>query len=209
VWLGAGAAVALGAYMLLKGPAAPQHAAGDTPGRAEILTARTVVSTPEAPPVGAAEPRGGDDDPGADDAPAGAVPLVNPVDLAALRKELPDNVYWELGAPTEDPGVLARRREEEQRMNDLLGKVQSGTATEEEINQYYERRRQISEDYIEFATRVLEKHRGQLSDEDTGLYALGVKMHRARLEEIPRKVNDALERKKLQERRREEQRTSR
>lgn len=117
---------------------------------------------------------------------------------------MPDNLYWQLGVPTEDPDILSRRQEEEQRMNDLLGKVQSGTASEEEIHRYYERRRRISEDYLAFTNKVLEDYEDQLSDEDRGLYRLSAGMHRARLEEIPRKVADALSRKELQDRRRQE-----
>jgi hypothetical protein len=216
--LAGGLAVALGALRLFGGAKGPQHAAGDTPGRAENLTARTAGSTTAAPAPQAPAPRAtaatpessgdGDGEPGGDEAPAGAVQLVNPVDLAALRDKLPDNLYWQLGAPTEDPEVLGRRREEEERMNDLLGKVQSGAATEEEINQYYDRRKKISEDYIEFASAVLEDYGRELSEEDQGLYALSVRMHKAKLEEIPRKVADALARRELQERRREEWRTN-
>src|SRR5262249_13041055 len=38
-----------------------------------------------------------------------------PVDLVKLRAKLPDNLYWQLGAPTQDPQVLQVRAEEERR----------------------------------------------------------------------------------------------
>jgi hypothetical protein len=208
--LAGGLAVALGALRLFGG-AAPQHAAGDTPGRAENHTTRTVGPTPAEPapqraraPEAEAEGDNDEGEAGEAEAPAGAVALVNPVDLAALREKLPHNLYWQLGAPTEDPEVLARRRGEEARMNELLGKVQSGTATEDEIHQYYDRRRRISEDYIEFSSKVLEDYEGQLSEEELGLYTLSIRMHRAKLEEIPQKVAAALSRKEAQDRRRQE-----
>ena len=139
-----------------------------------------------------------------DEAPPGAVALVHPVDLTALRAKLPDNLYWELGAPTRDEAVLARRAEEEQRMNDLFGKVQSNTASVEEIHQYHDRRRAISEDYLRFAKLVLEDHGEDLSDEERGLYELSIKMNESRLRDIPRRVEDALDRKRRHDQRRAE-----
>lgn len=214
-WLSAGLVlIAAGAFLFLGRAAAPQYAAGDTPGWAEGLTARTPGSIPAPPPRPAASVPGqsvsgeGESDPAEDLEPAGAVPLTNPVDLTALRKALPDNLYWELGAPTDDPAILSRRREEEERMSALFGKVQSSTATEEEIRGYYDRRRRISEDYIAFASRVLEDHGNDLTEQDAGLYALSVRMHLAQLEEIPRKTAEALARSQAHAAQREEWRGS-
>lgn len=128
----------------------------------------------------------------------------HPVDLERLRAELPDNVYWRTGSPTEDPDVLRERAEEERRWNDLYGKVLSGTASEEEIQRYYDHRRRLSEDAIQFATRVLQEYGDQLPEEEKGLYGLSIRMHRTRLDEIPRERSDALARKAVQDRRREE-----
>jgi hypothetical protein len=64
-----------------------------------------------------------------------------PVDLERLRARISDNLYWRLGAPSKDPQVLQARAEEEQRWNQLYGKVLSGTASEEEIRRYYDHRR--------------------------------------------------------------------
>jgi hypothetical protein len=127
----------------------------------------------------------------------------HPVNLEKLREQMPDNLYWELGAPTKDPRVLQRREEQALRWNTLLGKVQSSTATEEEIHQYYDHRRAVSEDFITFASRVLQEHGSQLSEQERGMYELSIRMHRTRLEEIPRQVDDALARKTLQDQRRE------
>src|SRR5688500_17128979 len=81
-------------------------------------------ASPSPSPVSAPAPVAGDSPPAlpgsAPDAPGddgeppdlptdGQAPY--PVDLDALRKRLPDNRYWTLGAPTKDPAVLRMREE--------------------------------------------------------------------------------------------------
>jgi hypothetical protein len=127
-----------------------------------------------------------------------------PVDLERLRARIPDNLYWLLGAPIEDPQALQARAEEEQRWNQLYGKVLSGTASEEEIQRYYDHRRQLSRDYIEFARLVLQEYPDELPERDRGLYELSIEMHTTRLAEIPRQIEEALARKQDQDRRRDE-----
>ena len=115
---------------------------------------------------------------------------------------MPGNLYWVFGAPTEDPVVLREREVETQRWNALNGKVLSNTATEEEIHQYYDHRRAVSEDFITFARTVLQEYGDQLPDQERGLYELSIQMHGTRLQEIPRQIDEALERKRLQDERR-------
>src|SRR5262245_60646905 len=140
-----------------------------------------------------------------------AAPLVTaaaeeryPVDLEQLRARLPDNAYWEMGAPTEDPEKLKSRAEHARRMNELYGKILSGTGTEDEIHRYYEERRRISQDYIQFAATVLAEHGDRLPEQDRGLYQLTIQMHRDRLAAIPRDIAQAIARKREQDRKREE-----
>jgi predicted transcriptional regulator len=125
------------------------------------------------------------------------------VDLEALREEMPDNLYWELGAPTSDPSVEEARAERRARWNEAYGKVVSGTATIDEIHAYYDERAQVSTDYLEFATRVLEQYGDILPERDVGLLELSAKMHRGRLQSMPRQVAQAIERKEQQDRLRE------
>lgn len=132
-----------------------------------------------------------------------------PVDLAYLRARIPDNLYWRLGQPTQDPELLRQRAEEEQRWNELYGKVQSNTASEEEVQRYYDHRRQLSEDYIEFARLVLAEYGGELPERDRGMYELSIEMHGSRLAEIPRQLEDALARKRAHDQRREDWRQGR
>ncbi|MBZ4416867.1 hypothetical protein K8638_10265 [Myxococcus sp. RHST-1-4] len=210
-WIAAtGAVVGVGLAVLLfvRQPAAPEVA---TPAPATARADAPVTpSAPSEPPPGAAAPTAVAGSGAVPDAPrapepppAEGVPQIHPVDLEALRAKLPDNLYWELGAPTKDPEVLKRREDDARRWNDLYGKVLSGSATEEEVRQYYEHRRRVSEDFITFAATVLAEYGEQLPEQERGLYELSINMHRTRLAELPGQEQDALARRQVQEQRRE------
>jgi hypothetical protein len=181
----------------------------------EVRTAASLTPAPAAPaPLGgtapAPHPAPGVSDPVARflEAPAAASSEEEhqkyPVKLEEVRARLPDNLYWKRDAPTKDPEELRRRAEEEQRWNELFGKVQAGEATEEEIQRYYDYRRQLSEDYIAFASLMLTEYGDRLPERDQGLIALSIRMHRDRLAEVPRQLDEALARKRLQDQRREQ-----
>lgn len=121
------------------------------------------------------------------------------VDLDALRQEIPDNLYWEMGAPTDDPEVIEARARERARWNEAWGQVQSGNASEEEIHAYYAHRQRLSTDYLEFASLLLDRHGDTLPERDVGLLELSVRMHHARLQSLPRDLAAALERKARQD----------
>jgi hypothetical protein len=125
------------------------------------------------------------------------------VDLEEVRKVMPDNLYWKLSVPTQDPDVLEERDAERAGWNVEYGKILSGTASEEEIRAFYDQRARLSGDYIEFATYLLDHHGENLPEKDVGLLKLAVRLHRARLEEIPRKIEEAVERKWKQDAARE------
>lgn len=191
---------------------------GDAPAREASPSSVVDLSSPVPPRSAPGRPPsaavGEDPDAAADPAPAGeADPAyvaggAYPVDLAHLRARLPDNLYWRLGEPTQDPQTLQMRVEEEQRWNELFGKIQSNTASEEEIHRYYGHRQKLSEDYIEFASLVLTEYKDKLPERDQGLYELSIKLHRTQLSEIPQKTADALTRKHASDQRREEWRKS-
>jgi hypothetical protein len=125
------------------------------------------------------------------------------VDMEEVRKAMPDNLYWKLSAPTKDPQVIEEREAERSRWNAEYGKVLSGTGTEKEIRAYYDLRAKISGDYIEFASYLVDHYEGTLSERDVGLLKLAIRLHRARLEELPRKIEEAFERKHKQDAARE------
>lgn len=125
------------------------------------------------------------------------------VDLEVVRAAMPDNLYWKLSSPTQDAKIAAERAAQRVQWNVEYGKVLSGTATEEEIRAYYDHRARLSGDYIEFATYVLDHYQETLPERDVGLLMLARRLHQARLEEIPRRIEEAFQRKREQDAARE------
>jgi hypothetical protein len=121
------------------------------------------------------------------------------VDLDALRAALPRNLYWTHAVPTDDPQVLEERAKERERWKVEYGKILSGTATEEEILAYYDQRAELSGDYIELATYLIDRHGESLPERDLDLLHLARRLHHARLEETPRKIEEAMQRKRAQD----------
>jgi hypothetical protein len=121
-----------------------------------------------------------------------------------LRASMPGNLYWELESPTKDPQVLQKRAETLRKWNEIFGKVQSGDASEEEIHRYYDYRRKVSEDSLAVANRILSEYGDKLPERDKGLLELSIQMHQDRLKAVPRQTEEALARKQLQDKRREE-----
>jgi hypothetical protein len=161
--------------------------------------------TAPAPTVAAPAPAPLDTPVPAASAPPPAEPLValggdaggswEGVDLEEVRRALPDNLYWETSVPTQDEAELARRAEVRADWNEQYGKVLSNTATEQEIEEYYAYRQRVSEDAIEFANYLLNHYERELPPKDVGLLELAIELHMARLEEIPRQIEDAHERR--------------
>lgn len=212
-WIGVVAAVLLAAALVYLFRVRTK--VGDDPGRERTALSPLGDSPSSLPPRAGAvpsprvavtsSPDGAQDlAPGSGGEPGDAAAGAYPVDLERLRAKLPENLYWQLGEPTQDPQVLQMRAEEEARWNELYGKVQSSTASEEEIHRYYDHRRQLSEDYLAFSSLVLEEYGEKLPERDRGLYELSIKMHRTRLSEIPRQTEEALARKDAHGKRREE-----
>ena len=104
-----------------------------------------------------------------------------------------------MGAPTQDEAEIERRARERDRWNVEYGKVLSGTGTEEEIRAYYDQRARVSGDYVEFTTYLLDHYGDVLHPRDVQLLKLARQLHLARLEEIPRGLETALQRKAEQD----------
>lgn len=126
------------------------------------------------------------------------------IDLVAIRKALPDNLYWELKSPTEDAAELKRRAARQAEIDKQYGRVQANIASEQEIHSYYDFQKRQSEDYVKFLKYLMTKHGDELSQRDEGLYGLGIKIHTARLKDIPRAREDAQKRRVVHDRKRQE-----
>jgi hypothetical protein len=125
------------------------------------------------------------------------------VDLAAVRAAMPNNLYWQLSMPTRDAALVREREQIRAEWNRQYGKVLSGTATEQEVRDYYAHRKRLSADSVEFATYLLDHYRDVLPERDLGLLELARELHLARLEELPRNLSDALERREAHEKARQ------
>ena len=121
------------------------------------------------------------------------------VDMDTVRAALPDNLYWHLSQPTTDEEVIEERARERARWNVEYGKVLSGTGSEEEIRAYYDYKSRLYGDYIEFSTHLLDHYGTELPPRDVALLQLARRLHQARLEEVPRKLEEAFERKRAQD----------
>ncbi|HET9061737.1 MAG TPA: hypothetical protein VFO62_00475 [Candidatus Binatia bacterium] len=138
-----------------------------------------------------------------------AVPFIDglvygEVDLREARAVMPDNLYWQLAAPTKDPAVLEAREEEKKRRNEEYGRVLSGDANEDQVNAYYDYRERISTDFLEFAEWMSNRYGDKVDDQFRGLLDLSVNLHKARLAEISRDREDALARSREREKIRED-----
>lgn len=163
------------------------------PLRASALEPESV--SPKLPPVltpTAEEPAG----PGSEPEP----PLgLGAVDLEEVRAALPDNLYWQTSAPTADPALLEEREREKAFRNEQYGKILSGTGTDAEILDYYDQRMRASTDAVQFADYLLEHYGSDLTDQDQTLLHVARRLHLARLEEIPRRLQEARERRAAQD----------
>lgn len=117
------------------------------------------------------------------------------VDLVALQNETPDNLFWLMAAPTQDPSVLEQREDKRNNLSAQETKIGSNQATESEIRDYYGFQQQLSNDYIEFTSLVLKRYGDVLPEESLGLQSLARSMHLSKLQEYPKKLTAALERR--------------
>jgi hypothetical protein len=116
------------------------------------------------------------------------------IDFDEIRRALPDSTYWKMAFPTKDPALLEERERIRAEWNVRFGKVQSNTATDEEIDAYYADQQQLSNDYIEFLVYLAEHYGNEVPRSEIGALKLAGELHLARLEEIPRKIAEAKER---------------
>jgi hypothetical protein len=116
------------------------------------------------------------------------------VDFDEIRRALPDSMYWKMAFPTKDPELIAERQRVRDQWNVQFGKVQSNTATDEEIDAYYAEQTKLSNDYLEFLVYLADHYGNAVPRSEIGALKLAGEMHLAKLEEIPRRIAEAKER---------------
>jgi hypothetical protein len=187
-WLLVAAVVAIGGILAARWLARPPAPPPPAP----------IAATPEAPPADAAPQDASPPPPSATTEPIPELGLGG-VDMEEVRAALPDNLYWQTSAPTDDPALLEARERDKAYRNEQYGKILSGTGTDAEILGYYDHRMRASTDYVQFVDHLLERYGSDLTDQDLTLLHLAKRLHQARLEEIPRRIQEARERKAEQD----------
>lgn len=188
------AAIALASVLLWRSSGEPRpqpEASADAPERVEAASIPQ-YGTGDRPATSPPGDGGSDPSEGVFDARALAW---SKVDLEAVREALPDNSYWERSMPTSDPEVLRAREQERSYWEAQYGKVLSNTASEAEVRDYYAHRQRIATDAVEFSSHLLDHYAEVLPERDVGLLQLARRLNLARLEQLPRDLRDALERR--------------
>jgi hypothetical protein len=116
------------------------------------------------------------------------------LDLREARELMPDNLFWKYGVPTKDESELAAREEEKKRRNEEYGRVLAGDASEDEVRAYYDYRRRMASDYLEFAEFMQRQLRDSSNEQLRGLIDLGLKMNAEKLKQLNAEMEDALAR---------------
>jgi hypothetical protein len=116
------------------------------------------------------------------------------IDFDEIRRALPDSTYWKMAFPTKDPKLIAEREKIRAEWAAQAAKIQSNTATDEEIDAYYAEQQQLSNDYLEFLVYLADHYPNDVPRGEVGALKLAGEMHLARLEEMPRKIAEAKER---------------
>lgn len=116
------------------------------------------------------------------------------IDLREAKALMPDNIYWQQGAPTKDPDELARREEERKKRNEEYGRVLAGDANEDEVRAYYDYNKRVSEDYLQFSEFMARRYKDSDHKEMVGLLDMAMKMHAERLKQLPAELDEALQR---------------
>jgi len=118
------------------------------------------------------------------------------VDLEALKADMPNNLYWVLAAPTKDEQVLAERREIKEYWDKQRAQINANRASEKQIRDYFQHREQVTTDYIEFATSLLNRYHDVLPEEAYSFQVFARNLNLVLLQELPKKLNNALESRK-------------
>jgi hypothetical protein len=126
------------------------------------------------------------------------------IDLREAKALMPDNIYWQQGAPTKDPEELARRDAERKKRNEEYGRVLAGDASEDEVRAYYDHKKRVSEDYLEFSEFMARRYKSSDHKDMVGMLDLATKMHAEKLAQLPAELEDALARAREREKMRED-----
>jgi hypothetical protein len=126
------------------------------------------------------------------------------IDFDEIKRALPDSTYWKMAFPTSDENLKAEREKIRAEWAAQAAKIQSNTATDEEIDAYYAEQQKLSTDYLEFLVYLADHYGNLVPRGEVGALKLAGEMHLARMEEFPRKIAEAKARRAEHEKARQE-----
>lgn len=126
------------------------------------------------------------------------------IDFDEIKRALPDSTYWKMAFPTSDESIKAEREKIRAEWAAQAAKIQSNTATDAEIDAYYAEQQKVSTDYLEFLVYLADHYGNLVPRGEVGALKLAGEMHLARMEEFPRKIAEAKERRAAHDKARDE-----
>ena len=164
----------------------------DADRNSEVSAARPDANVQDARDVEALAGRDAAGDAASDasrDEPAAAGESFRP-DPYLLRQKFPDNQ----ALPPVDREELREKEEARERRNREYGRISANRASEAEIADYYAEQRRLAEDSIEVLAFILQEYGGQMGETDLKKHEFLLESFQKRLDRIPERQAEALER---------------
>jgi hypothetical protein len=114
------------------------------------------------------------------------------IDVNELKELFPDN----LAVPSVSDEERRAKIKARQARNQAYGLIAANKATAEQIQAYYEQQSELAADSIEIIEFILDKYGGQLDERERAKQAFLLRQFQKRLEIIPKKEQQALQRLK-------------
>ena len=120
------------------------------------------------------------------------VALAN-IDLEALKEKYPNNLYWEMAAPTQDEALKEQRKDTRDYWRQQRNQISANLADEYTIREYYTYQNALSEDYVAVTDDILDNYSEGLSESDYRMLLMANRLHAKRLQEIPGQLDKSLQ----------------
>lgn len=107
-----------------------------------------------------------------------------PIAPAALRQDLPENLYWQAVAHPRDEAETRAQNQLHERWATLYGKIYAGRASRDEIDEYYTAQIRLQTDQLEILRHLEERYIEDLSPEKMRLLEAGKQEYHRRLQNV-------------------------
>lgn len=106
------------------------------------------------------------------------------VSPSLLKKETPDNLYWLAVATPTNPAERKAQDELRENWATLYGKIYSGKATKEEIDEYFKAQIKLQEDQLELLNILEEKYPDKIDNDKRRMIAAGKELYSKKLKNV-------------------------